>query len=164
MRLAIVGIALVVAVACGDGDERAIRNQMSAMAKTLTVPANDGELGRIARIAALRTALAPDVRVTTGIVARAGAQSSSDLIGRDAILALVGRWAPPPDGVNVEFVDVQVTLDESRATANVYCTAKASSGTDERPLVDARELMIGFVKMDGAWLISSVRPEETLVR
>jgi hypothetical protein len=158
------GVIVVLAIGCGDSDERAIRNQMSSIAKTLTVPANDGELGRIARIAALRNVLAPDIHVSTAMSARPGAAVPPELVGRDAVLALVGRWVPPPGGVTVEFVDVQVTLDDSRTTATVYCTAKASSGPDERPLVDARELTIGFAKMDGAWLVTLVRPEDTLMR
>lgn len=152
------------AIGCGDSDERAIRNQMSAIAESLTVPSNDGELGRIARIAALRTVLAPQITVSTGTSDRSGAQIRSELVGRDAVLALVGRWAPPAGGVTIEFVDTQVTVDANRVNAQVYCTARISSGPEDRPVVDAREITIGFSKIDGSWLIASVRPEETLMR
>ena len=158
------GVVVAIAVACGDNDERAIRNQMSAIAESLSVPANDGELGRIARIAALRNVLAPDIAVSTGASSRPVAEVPPELVGRDAVLALAGRWVPPGGGVTIEFVDVQVTLDASRATAQVYCTARISSGPDERPVVDARELTIGFSRIDGSWLVASVRPEDTLVR
>ena len=164
MRLGALGIILAAVTGCGDGDERAIRNQMSAVAEALTVPSNDGELGRVARIAAVRNVLAPDISVSTGVTARPGAEVPPELIGRDAVLALAGRWVPPPGGVTVEFVDVQVTVDDSRVNAQVYCTARVSSGPEERPIVDARELTVGFSKIDGTWLITSVRPEETLVR
>jgi hypothetical protein len=157
------GVLMVLAAACGDSEERAIRSRMSAMAETLTVPEGEGELGRVARVAALRSVLAPDVRISI-TSARPGSPGSADLAGRDAVLAFVGRWAPPAGGVDVEFVDVQVTLDDAGTTATVYCTAKAASGSDDRPIVDARELTIGFAKIDGAWLITSVRPEDTLVR
>jgi hypothetical protein len=157
-------VMVAFAVACGDSDERAIRNQMSAIAESLSVPEHDGELGRIARIAALRNVLAPDITVSTGASSQPGAEVEPELVGRDAVLALAGRWVPPAGGVTIEFVDVQVTLDASRATAQVYCTARISSGPDERPLVDARELTIGFSRIDGSWLVASVRPEETLVR
>ena len=159
-----VGVFAAFAVACGDSDERAIKNQMSAIAESLSVPENDGELGRIARIAALRNVLAPDIAVSTGTSSRPGAEVPPELVGRDAVLALVGRWVPPAGGVTIEFVDMQVTLDASRATAQVYCTARMSSGPDERRVVDARELTIGVSRIDGSWLIASVRPEDTLVR
>jgi hypothetical protein len=159
--LAVVIVAF--AVGCGDTDERAIRNQMSAVAESLTVPENDGELGRVARIATLRNLLAPDIAVSTG-APRPGAEVPPELVGRDAVLALAGRWVPPAGGVTIEFVDMQVTMDAGRSTAQVYCTARISSGPDDRPLVDARELTIGFARIDGSWLIASVRPEDTLVR
>jgi len=164
MRAAILGFVVIAAIGCGDSDERAIRSQMSAIAETLSVPENDGELGRIARIAALRNVLAPDIAVSTGLPVRSGAEVPPELVGRDAVLALVGRWVPPAGGVTIEFVDMQVTLGADRATAQVYSTARISSGPDERPIVDARELTIDLSKVDGSWLIASVRPEETLVR
>ena len=150
--------------ACVPSEEREIRNQLSGIAETLSVPAKDGDLGRLARIASLRNALAPDVQVSTGVSPRPGAQIPPEISGRDSVLALVGRWSPPPGGVTVEFVDVNVTLDASRTGAQVYCTVKAASGSDEKPVVDARELTIGFSRIDGEWLITSVRPEETLSR
>ena len=154
----------VIAAGCGDSDERAIKNQMTAIATALTVPANEGELGRITRIASLRNALAQDIRVSTGVSPRPGAQIPPEVVGRDAVLALSARWAPPATGVTVEFVDLQVTVDASGAGAQVYCTAQATSGPPERPLVDARELRVGFSKQNGSWLVSSVHPEETLTR
>ena len=155
---------VIALAACAPSEERAIRNQLSDIAETLSVPANDGDLGRLARVASLRNALAPDVQVLTGVTLRPGAQIPSEISGRDGVLALVGRWSPPPGGLTVEFVDMQVTLDDSRTSAQVYCTAKLTSGTAEPPVVDARELTVGFSLIDGEWLITSIRPEETLSR
>jgi hypothetical protein len=87
---------------------------MSSLAETLTVPEGEGELGRVARVAALRSALAPDVRVSIA-GARPGSPNADGLAGRDAVLALVGRWSPPAGGVDIDFVDVQVTLGEDGA-------------------------------------------------
>ena len=137
---------------------------MSVIAKALTVPANEGELGRVARLASLRNALAQDIQVSTGGSAQPGAQLPPEVAGRDAVLALAARWAPPAGGVTVEFVDIQVTLDPAGNAAQVYCTAQVTSGPPERPLVDARELRIGFAKTEGSWLVSSVHPEQTLTR
>ena len=150
--------------ACAPSEEREIRNELAVIAEALSVPANDGDLGRLARIASLRRALAPDVQVSTGVPSLPGAQIPPEISGRDSVLALAGRWSPPPGGVTVEFVDVNVTLDASRTGAQVYCTVKAASGPGEKPVVDARELTIMFARIGGEWLITSVRPEETLIR
>ena len=136
---------------------------MSIIAESLTVPANEGDLARIARIAMLRKTLAPDVRVSIGASPQPGAQAQSEVVGRDGVLALVSRWNPPADGVAVDFVDMNVTVDDSGATAQVYCAAKITSGA-EQPVVDARELRIALSKIDGLWLVTSVRPEDTLRR
>ena len=164
MKTLLLVVLLTMTVACGRSEEGAIKEQIETIAETLSAPANEGDLSRLARIAALRKVFAPDVRVSLGGAAAPGAQAAPEVVGRDAMLGLVGRWAPPSGGVQVEFVDVQVTLDESRTTAQVYGTAKATSGTDDRPVVDARELTVGFAKIDGDWVITSVRPEETLKR
>jgi ribosomal protein S9 len=162
-RAAVLAIGVIVS-GCGGGDEGAIKNQMSAIAQALSVPASEGELGRIARIASLRNALAENIQVSTGASVRPGAQIPPEVVGRDAVLGLAARWSPPRAGVSVEFVDVQVTVDDGGATAQVYCTAQATSGPPEQPIVDARELTVGFAKIDGEWLVSSVRPEDTLTR
>ena len=163
-RMGVLVAIAVFALGCGNRDVRAIEDRMSAIEKALTVPANEGELGRVTRIASLRNALAENIQVSTGSTAAPGAQVPPELIGRDAVLGLAARWAPPAGGVSVEFVDAQITLDPSSVTAHVYCTVQATSGPSERPVVDARELTVGFSKIDGEWLVSSVRPEATLTR
>jgi hypothetical protein len=163
-RVAMLALSMTLAAACGNSDERAIRDQMAAIAQALTVAPSDGELGRLGRIAALRRALAPEIQLSTGVAPRPGVQIPPEVSGRDAVLALAGRWVPPPGGVTIEFVDVEVTLDDSRTTAQVYCTAKVASGSPEKPLVDARELIVALAKRDAGWLVTSVRPEDTLAR
>ena len=164
MRIAHLAVAAAIAaVSCSSGDERAIRSQLSAIATSLTVPANENELGRIARIATLRSALAPDIRVVTGATARPGGEIPTEIVGRDIALGLASRWSII-GGIAVEFVDVQVTIDDAGESAAVYCTAKMTTGTSQQPAVDARELTVAFSKVDGAWRVTSVRPENTLIR
>ena len=142
---------------------------MSAIAQALTVDAAKGDLGPVSRMATLWNLLAPDIHVSIA-PSSAGAPGAGErvprqVVGRDAVLALVGRWAPPAGGVTVEFVDVQVTLNESGAEAQVYCTAAVTTrGPSGQPAVDARELSVGFAHVEGAWVVTSVRPEETLSR
>ena len=170
------GTALVVIVAAVLGylwwasDERAIRRQMTAIAEALTVRPEEGSLGPVTRVAALRNALAPDIRLSGGRPPAVSGQGQStrtppEVIGRDAVLGLVSRWIPPPSGVTVRFVDMQVTVDDGGVGAEVYCTATVeSAGSTGEPNVDARELVVGFQKIEGDWLVSSVRVEETLMR
>ena len=175
MRIPMLAVLMALGAACANSDERAIEEQMSTIAEALTVPSNDGDLGRLGRIASLRRALAPDIQLSTGAAPRPGGRvppeiaghrfsGAAAISGRDAVLALAGRWVPPPGGVIIEFVDLQITVDDGRTNAQVYCTAKATSRSPEKALVDARELTVAFSKIDGQWLVTAVRPEQTLAR
>jgi hypothetical protein len=150
-------------------DERVIRKQMSQIAQSLTIAPNEGALGPVTRLGMLRKVLAPDIRVSgrrlSGGDASAPQPEPEEIVGRDTVLALASRWLPAAGGVTVEFVDVQITVAQGRATAQVYGTAKVTSrGVSGQPTVDAIELTAGFTNADGTWLVSWVRPEDTLVR
>lgn len=138
-------------------DERAVRHQLDAIAGALTVAPNESELGLVTRLATLRKALAPDVRISDG-----GQEVSS----RDSVLALATRWRGAPGGIVVEFDDVGVKIGDGRLTADVYCTAKMTT-TDVRggpPTIDAREVTARFKKLDGVWVVDSAQTERTLTR
>lgn len=138
-------------------DQRAIRHQLAAIAAALTVRPGEGDLGPVTRAAALRKALAPDVRVSAG---------GQEIVSRDAVLGLATRWSAPAGGLTVEFDDVQVTVHDDRESADVYCTAKLTGASPQggEPTVDAREVTVGFVKLDGDWVVSSAKTQDTLAR
>ncbi len=136
-------------------DERAIRSRLGELADTLSMPATAGDIARVTRLAGLRKFFTDDVHVRFG---------GQEVTSRDALLALVSRWAPPPGGVTVEFVDVQITVDDGAAEARVYLTAKVT-GRDARtgePTIDAREANITMTRGDGGWALSSAESQETL--
>ena len=77
------------------------------------------------------------------------------------VLGALVQWGRIPDGVKVEFVDVQVTLDRSRANAaSAYLTAKITG----RDSVDAREADVRLTRSDGKWVVSGAETRETLTR
>src|SRR2546428_4949366 len=80
--------------------ERAVKSRLRALAATLSVPAHDGDLGRVTRLTQLRHYFADEVRL------RAGA-SGPEIASRDALLGMIGAFTPPPGGWTIEFVDVQ---------------------------------------------------------
>jgi hypothetical protein len=133
---------------------RVVKRRLGEIATTLSAPEREAEFGRITRVAQLRHYLAEDVHVRVG---RAG----SPLTSRDAVLAAVGSWTPPPGGWNVDFVDVDVSVDSS-TTARAYVTADMSSRdprTGEQ-ILDSRDATMSIVKRDGEWVISEVEVKE----
>ena len=138
--------------------ERVIRNRLGGLARTLSVPANDGDLGRVTRLAELRHYFAEDVHVRVGA-------AGPEITSRDALLGLIAGWTPP-GGWTIEFVDLHVTLGQEATTARVYLTAKVS-GRDARtsePTLDAREANLLMAKQNGAWVVTSAEAAETLQR
>lgn len=157
-------VAVVVAVLAGYftymwwfNPQRAIKRQLGELAATLSLPAGAaGDVDRLERAARLRKYFAEDVRI------RAGA-SSPDITSRDALLAAVSAWTPPPGGWNIDLVDLQVTLDTESA-GRAYMTVEITTPDPRtgQPVLDAREMRVAVARRDGAWVITSAEPEETL--
>jgi hypothetical protein len=132
---------------------RVVKRRLGELAETLSVPASESDLGRVARLAHLRRYLADNVRIRAG-------RSAPELSSRDAVMAAVGGWTPQA-GWNVDFVDVDVTVD-SETAARAYVTADMTtrdSGTGQQTL-DSREAALSMVNQDGEWVISEVDVRE----
>ena len=149
-------VILVFAYQWWRGEERVIRARLDSLAEALSPPAGGGELAMVGRLAQLRDYFAPDIRVRLG---------GDELVSRDTLLAVIGRWEPPAKGFRLEFVDVAVTLGEDD-TAQVSLTAKISNidARSGEPIVDAREANLTMKKLDGGWVLATVETSETLRR
>ena len=135
--------------------ERAIKRRLKDLGATLSVPANDTELGRVARVARLRGYLAEDIHL------RAGGQQ---LASREALLAVAAGFMPS-GGLTVEPVDVQVAVGPDTATAEVYLDVKLTSpGSTGGPIVDAHEGKVTMAKRNGEWVITDAESQQTLTR
>lgn len=127
---------------------RIVKRRLGELAATLSVPAQEADFERVARLARLRQYLADDIKVQTG-------RSGPELTSREAVMAAAAGWKPE-QGSNVNFVDTDVKLDADRARA--YTTAEVSTRdprTGEQTL-DSREAMLALVRRDGLWLVSAV--------
>jgi hypothetical protein len=139
--------------------QRAIKRQLSGLAAALSAPADGrGDLDRLARIAGLRNYFAPDVHVKAGA-------SGPELTSRDALIGAVAAWNPSANGWNVDFVDVQITLDSDSA-ARAYLTVEitTSEPATGKPSVEGREALVGMTERGGIWLVTTAEPIETLQR
>ena len=137
---------------------RAVKRQLGRLAATLSVPAGEAEIGRVTRLAQLRRYLAPDIHVTLG-------KGEMDIPSRDAILAAIATMRPPASGWDVQFVDVQVTVDSDDA-ARAYMTVEVRSEdarTGERSL-DARDARLTLTKRDGEWVVTTAESPQPLGR
>jgi hypothetical protein len=128
---------------------RAVKRQLGGLAATLSVPANESDVARVARIAQLRHYLADNIHLTMG-------RGDVEIASRDAVLGAVAAMRPPASGWDVRFVDVQVTVD-SETEARAFMTVEVRSEdarTGERTL-DAREARLTLANRAGAWVITT---------
>jgi hypothetical protein len=152
-------VALVFALLAGYftyqwwfNQNRVVKRRLGELASTLTAPAGEADLDRLARLARLRQFLDDDVQVTAG-------RSAAPVSSRDAVMAAAAAWKPEGGGT-VDFVDVDVKVDEANARA--YLTAEVTTRdpkTDE-PILDSRDAALSLVKRDGAWVVSAVEVRE----
>jgi hypothetical protein len=139
-------------------DERTIRRHLSNLAEALSFPLTESEEERLTRIAVLREYFDPNVRVSL---------DDRELTSRDEIINLLSSYRPPPGGVNVEFVNIAITLAPDHETATVTLTAKMSS-TDQKGVstVDERAANLLMRNVDDDWVIANavLRTPTALVR
>ena len=128
-------------------DERSIRRHLSNLAEALSFPLSESEEGRLTRIAVLREYFAPDVRVRL---------DDRELTSRDEIINLLTRFQPPPGGVNVEFVNIIITMAADHESAAVTLTAKlGSTDTNGVSTLDERVADVTMRQLDDDWVIAS---------
>jgi hypothetical protein len=158
VALVLVGIMLAaIAYRYWPSDEREIRRHISNLAEVLSAPSTENEVARLTRAAALREYFAPDVRVHFG---------AEQLTSRDALIALVNRWVPPPGGVVVEFTDVTISLADDHQSADVRLTAKMESTNvhSGESTIDTRDAALTISDEDCDWVITSVESRDSTER
>ena len=134
-----------------SGDERVVRENLRELAEAASFEAAEQRGARLGLAASIGRFFTPDVTIDIGAPFHA-------IRGRDAVMALAATAPVPRRGVRIEFVDVQVWMGEDRQSAVAYLTATgAASDQTGESSVDARELEMGFRKMDGEWLVERIK-------
>ena len=99
----------------------------------------------------LTSYLTPDANVDVGA-------PFSSVVGRDAVQRVAAAVRVPAGGVRVEFNEVRVTLDTQTRRALATATASVMAGAAVGgQLLQARELEMVFIEVDGEWLLERVR-------
>jgi hypothetical protein len=131
--------------------QRTIKRQLGELAAALSVPpASNSASNQQTRVRLVGNYFAPDARVHVGL-------PGPEFASRNELLAALAAWMPPPEGINVDFVDVQIALD-SNTDARAYVTVE-TTGRNARTgelARDSREVRVGLQKRDGAWVVIEV--------
>ena len=131
---------------------RALKRQMGEIAASLSVPAGETEMARIARLAQLRRHLADDIRVHAG---------ATEISSRAAVLRVLNAWRPPAGGVDVRFVDTQVFIDTD-TSARTYTSVEAATPDPRggQPTIERQDAGVRLEKRGGQWVVTSVESKE----
>jgi hypothetical protein len=137
-------------------DERSIRRHLSNLAEALSFPLVESNEERLTRVEVLREYFAPDVHVQV---------DGRDLTSRDDVIHTVTQYQPPPGGLQVEFVNLLITIADDHQSATVTFTAKASwSEANGVSKLEERAADITMRQADGDWLISTANLRPTTVQ
>jgi len=137
-------------------DERSIRRHLSNLAEALSFPLVESNEERLTRVEVLREYFAPDVHVQV---------DGRDLTSRDDVIHTVTQYQPPPGGLQVEFVNLLITIADDHQSATVTFTAKASwSEANGVSKLEERVADITMRQADGDWLISTANLRPTTVQ
>ena len=147
----VLGVAVVFAVYLWwPTDEARVKSRLSALGAALSAPAHEQELGRVARLAQIRSFLAEDIHVRV---------ADQDITPRDMLLAFVSRWTPPPAGALVELSVDRLTFDANGA-ARMHVTMNVTARDGAERDRDTRNADVVMAKRNGDWVITNAETED----
>jgi len=137
------------------GPERIIRKRLAQVARAASFGPNEGTLSRLANVAQLAGYFSADIEVKIEALGR-GQHTFS---GRDEITqaALAARSAA--GALNVEFLDVGMTMAPDRQSAVADLTAKAAVPGQKD--FEVQEMKFVLKKINGEWLITRAETVKT---
>jgi hypothetical protein len=152
--LLVVLLALLVAAGWWlfPSNARRIRTRFQMLATLVSVPADEQDLARLARVRRFGGMLASDVEVTF-------AEGAPPLTGRDTLMALVARPPGLAGGVKVELADVavQVASGGMQATGTARARLTYTDPQTHQPAAEEHDVSLEWRKIDGEWLVGAAR-------
>lgn len=141
---------------CFPNPEMVIRKRLDKVAALISFGPKEGNIARAANILQLTGYFATNIEITVD----APAQSNHTFSGRDELTQAAMVVRNSLTGLNVEFVDQNITLSPDKTEATVSLTGKARVAGDRDLFV--QELKFSLRKIDGTWLIVRIETIRTL--
>jgi hypothetical protein len=156
LLLVLIGLGFWLYTVFFPGPEKAIRKRLEKVAQLASIRPGQGLLSRGASIQELANCFDSKVEITLNW--RGGSQHS--LAGRDEIIETAKLAHGQFQTLEIEFLDLNVTLAPDKQSATVNLTAKVTT-SDERDF-QVQELKITLKKVNGEWLIFQIETVRTL--
>lgn len=137
--------------------ERVIKSRLLNLAETVSFSANDGNISKIYKADKVGDFFSMDVEVTFDV---RGYAMSRTFNGKTEIKQAVLGAQQNVQGLKVEFLDINVTVDPDgeNAVANLTAQATVSGQRD----FQIQELNFTLKKIEGKWVITKIETVKTL--
>ena len=136
--------------------EKIVRKQLSELARAVSVAPNEAPLAQAVNSQKLSTFFTGDVTVLVDVPGRGQVRLS----GNDELLRAAMAARSSLNGLQVEFLDVSVSVATDKQTAVANLTGKARVPGEREMMVE--EFKFGFRKAGRNWLIDQVQTVKTL--
>ncbi len=136
--------------------EKIIRQRLTGLARAATFGAQDSAIARGLKAQRLATFFSADAQ----LIFDAPGLGQRTLSGLDEIKETAAAGFQSMPTLGVEFLDVNIRLDASLRDAEVFLTAKVTSGDTKD--FGVQEMRFLFKKIDGQWLIVRAETVKTL--
>ena len=137
-------------------DEAIIRKRVSRVASLMTFDGKEGNIAKYANVEELANLFDMEVEV----VIDTPGYSQQILTGRTDLRQRAFAARSAVSSLEVNFLDLNVTLDPNRTNATVFLTGQAKTPNDRDGFV--QELKFLLRKVEGKWLIYRVETVRTL--
>jgi hypothetical protein len=132
---------------------RVVKHRLGEIAAALSVPPDESDIARVARLAQLRRYLGDDLHILVG--------AHPEITSSDMALAAAGSWRPEQGSGEVHFADVQVFI-ESDTAAHAYLSVELTNLDREsgQSVIDARDAGVDLRKRDAEWKVTKVESKD----
>ena len=136
--------------------ERAIRSQLKGLSETVSFDAKEGTIPKGFKAQKLLDYFTVDVEASVNV----REYPAHTFNGRDELMQALLYAQSNLKGLQVKFLDINVTLGPDKQTAVAYLTAQATIPGDRD--FNLLELNVSLKKVEGKWMIYKIETVKTL--
>ena len=137
-------------------EEKVIRKRLKELEQLLSTSSKESPIAKLGNAAKIGTYFSPDVQISFDLPG----EGHFEVNGSDEIIALATRVRELPGGVQVQFLDVTVTVNPDKESGTAVLTGRAEQGGNRD--FHVQELKFTLKKINGEWRIIKVEAVKTL--
>ena len=138
--------------------EHVIRKRLAELSKAVSIQGKESPVAMLANASRVAGFFTADIEIRVDVP---GA-SAQVITGRDELFAIAQRVRTMSTGLEVQFLDVNITIAPDKKSAEANLTLRAKAPGDRDQIVQEMKLLLN--KSEGSWKIRKVETVKTLSR